>query len=480
MKRLRQPRDEQGSMIVLIAVILVATSLVVVLIDVVSGGLRNSRRFGDSANALQVADAGVNDAVTAVGEQPTGQTAGYSFTRTGGIGEGIYTYTATLDFYQVNPTMTAPVWHVDALGTDARGLQRRVKADVVAEPLFAQAIFSKGSGVFGTGLAVDSYDGGSQLSDTCNGKGIVGTNSPSTLEFGGPGNPSGGAHVNCQWMPTPGVWPVDACIAYYAPENLATGTYPPGSGTSGHCPTIRSQPGILPGTWKDAPLFKPPSVGSVSGVTLQSSLTCDDGGDLVAGNVYYVTTLNLRNGCRIAGGDPRQFSPTPTGSSPESGAVKVFVAAGGLADIGGNGAGDMINEPPHSDAVSTGPCGPTGQQSNALTVGVGQVRKARSWFCPGWPRTLQVYVQGNGTVRFDNNDMKFWGVIANPGGTTEFSAPNLDVFGAMVTGSAGGSGGNTQSPQWNWHYDESLSGILTGRYFLQHWRECPTTSVTAC
>src|SRR5919201_53922 len=106
------PADEQGSVVMALVVILIATTLVVGLLATVQVGLRGSRRAGDSANALQLADAGINDAVKAITAHTT------SFTGSSGLGvAGTYTYTATKD---------DTVWHLDAIGTDASGVQRRV------------------------------------------------------------------------------------------------------------------------------------------------------------------------------------------------------------------------------------------------------------------------------------------------------------------------------------------------------------------
>lgn len=471
---LHRRRGDDGNMVILLSVIFVAGALIVMLLDVVHGGLRSSRRAGDSANSLQVADAGVNDAVTSVGDQPSGLPVGTSFTRSGGIGDGTYTYTATLDQYQITATHTAPIWHIDARGRDGQGVERRVRADAVPESVFSQAIFVKGAGVFGTGLAVDSYVSGTSLANTCNGLGTVGSNNANQLTFGGPGNPNNNSHNNCPWKPSGGSWPVDACIAYYAPEDLTAGSYPPYTGQTGHCPTIRTAPGTYPGTWKTAPLFDAGTVTGPGG-TPAAALDCDDATTLVAGQIYYVTSLELDDGCRVSGGDPTRPIVADL-SAPQPGAVRIFVT--GSVEIG-SGANDMINEPPHSHPSVTGPCGATGALTNGIAWGNAQNAMAPSWFCPGWPRTLQIYkIGGNGNVRFNGNGMKVWTTIAAPEAPAAFSAPQMHVWGALIASSS--SGASQQSPQWGWHYDESLDAVLTGRYRLANWRECPITSTTTC
>src|SRR3954469_16239798 len=105
MIRLRpKARDERGSLIIALMVIFVATGFIVGAVALVYNDMRVTRRGGDSANALQLADAAVNDAVKDI---PSA--AGVSLpstTKTLGTA-GSYTYSATLD-------PAAPIWHIDA------------------------------------------------------------------------------------------------------------------------------------------------------------------------------------------------------------------------------------------------------------------------------------------------------------------------------------------------------------------------------
>ena len=59
----QKSRDERGSMIIAMMVIFVATGLIVSVVALVYNSMKVTRRSGDSANALQLADAAVNDAV---------------------------------------------------------------------------------------------------------------------------------------------------------------------------------------------------------------------------------------------------------------------------------------------------------------------------------------------------------------------------------------------------------------------------------
>src|SRR6266540_7483193 len=120
--RLDAGDGERGSVAMALIVIVVATVMVVALLVTTQIGLRSARRAGDSANALQLADAGINDAAKAITAHTT------TFTGTSSLGTaGSFTYTATKD---------GIVWHLDATGTDATGAKRRIMADAVDQPIF--------------------------------------------------------------------------------------------------------------------------------------------------------------------------------------------------------------------------------------------------------------------------------------------------------------------------------------------------------
>src|SRR6266545_3277513 len=72
--RLGAGDGERGSVAMALIVIVVATVMVVALLVTKQIGLRSARRAGDSANALQLADAGINDAAKAI----TAHTGGFS------------------------------------------------------------------------------------------------------------------------------------------------------------------------------------------------------------------------------------------------------------------------------------------------------------------------------------------------------------------------------------------------------------------
>src|SRR3954469_23473433 len=111
-------RDERGSIALVMVIMLVTSTLTLAIVTTSEAGLRSSRRSGDSANALQLADAGLNDAVKAV------RASALATIDSGVIslgGAGSYRYTAQRD-------SLASVWHLTSTGTDPRGVTRKVAA----------------------------------------------------------------------------------------------------------------------------------------------------------------------------------------------------------------------------------------------------------------------------------------------------------------------------------------------------------------
>ena len=59
-------RSERGSIVAVLLVAIIATMLAFAFVGTMEFGLRDSRRAGSSANALQLADAGLNDAMKTI------------------------------------------------------------------------------------------------------------------------------------------------------------------------------------------------------------------------------------------------------------------------------------------------------------------------------------------------------------------------------------------------------------------------------
>jgi hypothetical protein len=439
----KQTRDEQGSMIIALMAIFVATGLIVATTALVHNYLKTSRRYGDSANAVQLADAAVNDAVkdvsTAVGVTigPTTKTLGTA---------GSYTYSASLD-------PAAPIWHIEAWGIDRTGVKRHVKADAVPESLFGNAFFVDAGANLPSGIAMDSFTDGASLLNTCTRKGVLGTNDPENLTFNATGG-SGNGQQNCTDAVHYGganVWqhPVDACTAYHDTNKPAV--FPPNVGLANHCPPD-------PYTQAADPKFPIPSIVAPAGttfVTQQSSagtaaqswpaVPCDATHPIQGGMRYYVSQVRLLPGCRVnAANGPALIYTT--------GAVKIGIQNGGAAPNRSPG----MNSPDTSNPLLC-----------PVYAGTDWLGGSRTNYCPGWSANLQIYMTDGNTNNISfGNASTFWGVIMGQNATID-TAPQVEMWGALrVSGLA-------SSAQLTLHYDEALGAVATGVYTIKNWREEP-------
>ena len=411
-------------MAITVIVMMVASALILTIVSTSEAALRSSRRSGDSANALQLADAGLNDAVRAVGA--TAQTS----LNSGPVslnGAGSYQYTATLDTF-------ASVWHLTSTGTDPRGVKRQVAADAVAESLFGNAFFVQSNLSVPSGGTLDSFADGTSKANMCTKHGTVGTDSGANLTFGTNGS------VNCEdWAYGNGFnSPVDGCISY-ADSNPAM----PPTG-SGQCPPNNTR--------TVTPAFTPPQVVGPGG-TATAPIACDGTTPalraLGGGQPYFWTSVALRPGCRI---------------DPSNGPVIIYTS--GVVDVGDtNGSSGTVNQP----YATAGFCG-----SSTYTAGLIDVNhNPSSFYCPGWAGNLRIYVlsASNSTVILRNH-VQFWGVIDAPSGCLacvgangNSGTPHSEVWGAISVGTS-----NPQA-QVSIHYDDSLGDLSTGRFTVRNWRE---------
>jgi hypothetical protein len=394
---------EDGSIALTMLVAMVASMLLLAVLTMVQGGLRSSRRAGDSANALQVADAGVNDAVKAL----TAHTTGFSGSNNLGAA-GSYTYTVTKD-------EDSGVWHINSLGVDATGVKRRILADAVDAPLFANAFFALATAQL-KGTA-DSYTGPSDTCSTNPAAGRIGSNG--TITFTG-----GVGTKNCRgqygWA-----YAADGCVFYGQTTipNDANGNNPIGPGA---CPPA-------PDTLATTAKFTPPPVTIPAGLTNEGAYTCPANGTITPGTHLY-TTVTFNNGCGVAAGAT---------------AIIYATAAVAIGTVSGN-CKSVINQP-----VGSGSCGGSFPSS---------------WYTAGRPAQLQINVAGNATVSFTNHAV-FWGVIDAPQSLVTASGggtPQVDVFGSVVATSA------DSAAQFAFHYEQSLGELVrTGQYQTRNWREEP-------
>jgi hypothetical protein len=249
-----------------VLVSMVVSLLIVSVLVTTQIGLKATRRAGDSANALQLADAGINDATKAVTAHST------DFSGSSSLGTaGSYTYTATKD---------GLTWHIDATGTDATGARRRVRADAVDQPIFGNAFFSLSSAtVKGT---ADSY---TSPTDTCSspGTGVIGSNS--TITFTG-----GAGAKNCG-----GAYPVDGCI-FYGQTSVPPDANGNPSIAAGACPPA-------PATFTTTQKFVPPPVTVPASLANEGAFTCAANGTIPSGTHLY-SSLVLNDGCQVASPGP--------------------------------------------------------------------------------------------------------------------------------------------------------------------------------
>jgi Tfp pilus assembly protein PilX len=361
------PADERGSVAIALMVILIATIMVVALLATTEAGLRATRRAGDSANALQLADAGINDATKAIGANTA------SFTRTASLGTaGSYTYTATKD---------GIVWHLDSTGTDATGVKRRVLADAVDTPLFSNAFFALVSSTL-KGTA-DSYTSPTNTCATSPGLGVVGSNGSITFTGGvGASNCRGAfgwSHV------------ADGCN-FYGQTTIppdASGANPIGPG---RCPPA-------PDTYTTAQKFIPPAVTLPSGVASEGAYTCPINGTIPSGTHVY-TTITLNGGCQVPSGGTSVLYAT--------GAVTIGIDSGSCKSVVNAPIGVTVN-------CSNFPSGwyksnhPAGLQINVAGNGtVSFANHAILWGVINAPNSL-VSAAGGGTPQVD----VFGSVLAN-------------------------------------------------------------------
>jgi hypothetical protein len=436
-------RDEDGSIIVAMMVIFVATALIVSVVALVYSSMRTTRRYGDSANALQLADAAVNDAVKDI----PSAVANNMPLQTKVLGTaGSYTYSATLD-------PAAPIWHIDAVGIDNSGVKRHVKAEASPESLFSNAFFVDSALALPSGVLMDSFTSGSTAQTMCTRKGILGTNNPANLSFNSSGG-NGTAQKNCTdavWGAGQGTYwpyPVDGCVGYHDPSAPAVLPDPNNVGQPNHCPPE-------PYTKVATPKYSIPSVSVPNGTTFvtQSSSTgaggwpqfpCDATHPITGGQRYYVSQVRLLPGCQVdATNGPALIYTT--------GSVSIGIQNGGASSNRSPGM-----NPPTSNSLICNAYAGTDTHSNPA-----------SYYCPGWSSNLQIYMTDGNTNSINfGNSAKFWGVIMGQNAQIA-TAPQVEMWGALRVGGLAGSS------QLSLHYDEALGSISTGVYTIKSWREEP-------
>ncbi|HSH59585.1 MAG TPA: hypothetical protein VK988_08090 [Acidimicrobiales bacterium] len=458
-------RDEQGSIAIMVMVSLVVSGLVFATLLTVEGGLRSSRRAGDSANALQVADAGVNDAIKAI---PTvNQT---QFSRSGTLGNGSYSYTATQDAAE------SSVWHVDVLGTDKTGVKRRVRADATGQSLFSSPLYVNTGLSASAGAILDSFRSGHSLAGPsgnyqdggCTDRGVMFFGPGATASFTSGGG--GTSVVNCQQLRySSWKFSMDYCLVY------SGGTQLPPTGPS-RCPDPNDPD--FPGRTKFVTdTFTPPEVrGPTDSSQVQSptqspcssppcapkvgtTFVCNSSSganSLRAGWTYYYSQIDLKNGCGI---DPSTIDVNADPAWVAANPVMIYATTVTM-DTGTKG---RINTPPTASFPFL--CGSSVTSWTYKDVN----NNPSSHYCSGWSRSLSVNLltTAASTLSIKGNGGSFWGTFTAPTTSVTLNSPQMEFWGAMLAGSL------SVKSQFSWHYDDSLSSQVTGKYSVTNWREEP-------
>ncbi len=461
MRTWSKQRDERGSIPIFLGVMVVATALIFTTVDVVQLGLRTTRRAGDSANALQVADAGVNDAIQ---QAPTVPRTTLTFTRSGTLGtSGSYTYTASRD------PARRDLWHIDVLGTDSTGVRRRIKADALPSSLFNSPLFVNSTLDLSSGVSLDSFTNGTSKAGMCTGKGVIGTNSPATMTFGS--NGQGQGVNNCQkLLGLNPLWDysMDGCTSFgdgsQALPPIGTGKCPPAPDTFKTPPKPFTPATVYP---PGTALTNPKPADFLG--TANQTLVCDplqlpittastkSVQSLVGGKIYYFKSIVLKDGCTVS--SPVLLpAAAGGGTDPEN---PVILYADTRVDIGNpNGQGGSINKPP----ATTTACGNTA----VSTVVDGKANPAY-YYCPLWTAGLRIrMISGSSNlVNIRSSGTQFWGSIEVPTGTMTLTGSQIEVWGAAASNTA------SSNAQFTWHFDDALTVISNGQYGLSEWREEP-------
>lgn len=151
----RMRRDESGSLIIAVTVILIVTLALTATLSVVDNGLTTARTDQDRTNAFQFANAGVDQATYRIDQRDITASSTYAPTITAsglvGFSESVacpagadsclpgsrFDVTAAQD-----PPGQDTFWTVRSMGTDPSGKQRLAIATVAATPVFQNGFFT--------------------------------------------------------------------------------------------------------------------------------------------------------------------------------------------------------------------------------------------------------------------------------------------------------------------------------------------------
>ena len=413
LRALRPGREETGSVIVaLIVVVVVAIGLVAVFANV-NSSFNLTRNDQNRTNAFQLADAGIDQALYRIDTKtlPSLPSGTYQPLFLGSIYTG-FSETLTVGgstfFIEANktPATQDAKWTVRATGTDASGRKRRVVATVGAEALFKDA--------FATDVSFSLT--GNQ-------------DSPEAYRSSVCLDPRGRADSPC-------------VSAYPIPGRLASnGTI---SGSSSTAAVFKER-------WEGFNMYGRPNQADADEACMNGS----------CGTAPKVSAISNRRVFTVPPA-PAAALPCPSGGNIGVNNQTTIVQPGdyvcdrvnlkGTLVVGGTGTVRIWANKSFSAASGT-------------VVNQAQV-----------PARFQVYLpeqQGNAGNSSNICNSKLWGLFFTPGLSIDCNGSHQpEIFGAVVAKEYAGTGNH-----FAFHWDmDSVNAASSSRYVVEDWRECPPTA----
>ena len=407
-------RGDEGSIALVVAIMLVVTSLLIATLQLVYSGMNSSRVDQNRNNAFQFANAGIDQAVFRIDtatlpttNTPSGCVATgancYRPTVVSGritaFADRVTIGTSTFDIdASKSPSTQDTVWTVKSTGTDPSGRQRSAVATVTASPVFADGFFTVASFyLVGNQSTPVAYH-----SSTCP--------NPTTTS-------------GCEVSPVPGTIGTDGTLSGNGVSHFAGlwagfnmygySTAAAAQAACGGCPTSQ----VFPQTDAKTPIVPAPPANA-SACPTNGSISAS----LVAGDYVCDVAVNMTGTINVSAG------------GNGTGIVRLW-ARKGLATSATINAGQppskfQIFEPTQSNGSpwSGGICGST-----------------------------------------------IWALMDTPGLAISCVGNHQpEIYGSVIAYSYSGTGNHFG---FHWDLD-SASAISDGKYTVQNWRECPASAAT--